>query len=110
MRREARIRTWRSENFFSSSRVRLGVGVSDEDCGRGRRERDSRAVGAYRCWTLWKPWRRGTGTKMTMAFLPWLTSIWGGMVLVRGRYTVMRDVGLCRAQMIPSQFVHVVIR
>lgn len=23
MRREARIRTWRSENFFSSSRVRL---------------------------------------------------------------------------------------
>lgn len=27
MRREARIRTWRSENFFSSSRVRL-VGLS----------------------------------------------------------------------------------
>ena len=27
MRREARIRTWRSENFFSSSRVRL-EGVS----------------------------------------------------------------------------------
>ncbi len=24
MRREARKRTWRSENFFSSSRVRLG--------------------------------------------------------------------------------------
>ena len=30
---------------------------------------------AYRCWTLWKPGRRGTGTKMTMAFLPWPTSI-----------------------------------
>lgn len=29
----------------------------------------------YRCWTLWKPWRRGTGTKMTIAFLPWPTSI-----------------------------------
>ena len=28
MRREARIRTWRSENFFSSSRVRLREGVS----------------------------------------------------------------------------------
>ena len=28
MRREARKRTWRSENFFSSSRVRLGMGVS----------------------------------------------------------------------------------
>lgn len=26
MRREARIRTWRSENFFSSSRVRLEGG------------------------------------------------------------------------------------
>lgn len=26
MRREARIRTWRSENFFSSSRVRLVAG------------------------------------------------------------------------------------
>jgi hypothetical protein len=25
MRREATIRTWRSENFFSSSRVRLGM-------------------------------------------------------------------------------------
>ena len=24
----------------------------------------------YRCWTLWKPGRRGTGTKMTIAFLP----------------------------------------
>ena len=31
--------------------------------------------GAYRCWTLWKPGRRGTGTKMTIAFLPWPTSI-----------------------------------
>ena len=27
MRREARKRTWRSENFFSSSRVRLGWGL-----------------------------------------------------------------------------------
>jgi len=27
-------------------------------------------VNAYRCWTLWKPWSWGTGTKMTMAFLP----------------------------------------
>ena len=29
----------------------------------------------YRCWTRWKPWREGTGTKMTIAFLPWPTSI-----------------------------------
>jgi hypothetical protein len=28
------------------------------------------SVDAYRCWTLWKPWSWGTGTKMTMAFLP----------------------------------------
>lgn len=33
------------------------------------------AVGvSYRCWILWKPWRRGTGTKMRIAFLPWPTS------------------------------------
>jgi hypothetical protein len=31
---------------------------------------------AYRCWTLWKPGRRGTGTKMTMAFFPWPASIY----------------------------------
>lgn len=31
-------------------------------------------VSSYRCWILWKPWRRGTGTKITMAFLPWPTS------------------------------------
>jgi hypothetical protein len=30
----------------------------------------------YRCCTLWKPWRDGTGTKMTIAFLPWPTSIY----------------------------------
>lgn len=30
---------------------------------------------SYRCWILWKFWRRGTGTKMTMAFFPWPTSI-----------------------------------
>jgi len=39
MRREARIRTWRSENFFSSSRVRLGggglVGVGSREVGGG---------------------------------------------------------------------------
>lgn len=29
---------------------------------------------SYRCWILWKPWRRGTGTKMRIAFLPWPTS------------------------------------
>lgn len=29
----------------------------------------------HRCWTLWKPCREGTGTKMTIAFLPWPTSI-----------------------------------
>jgi hypothetical protein len=29
----------------------------------------------YRCWTRWKPCREGTGTKMTIAFLPWPTSI-----------------------------------
>lgn len=38
-------------------------------CGMDIGERIS-----YRCWILWKPWRRGTGTKMTMAFLPWPTS------------------------------------
>jgi hypothetical protein len=32
------------------------------------------AVISYRCWILWKPWRRGTGTKMITAFLPWPTS------------------------------------
>jgi hypothetical protein len=32
-------------------------------------------VYAYRCWALCQPWRRGTGTKMTIAFLPWPTSI-----------------------------------
>ena len=30
----------------------------------------------YRCWTRWKPCREGTGTKMTIAFLPWPTSIY----------------------------------
>lgn len=30
----------------------------------------------YRCWTLWKPGSKGTGTKMTIAFLPWPTSIY----------------------------------
>lgn len=30
---------------------------------------------SYRCWTRWKPPREGTGTKMTIAFLPWPTSI-----------------------------------
>lgn len=30
----------------------------------------------YRCCTRWKPWRDGTGTKMTIAFLPWPTSIY----------------------------------
>lgn len=25
---------------------------------------------SYRCWILCQPWRRGTGTKMTIAFLP----------------------------------------
>ena len=29
----------------------------------------------YRCWTRWKPCREGTGTKTTIAFLPWPTSI-----------------------------------
>ena len=38
-------------------------------CYRGR-------IYAYRCCTLWKPWRDGTGTKMTIAFLPWPTSIY----------------------------------
>lgn len=38
---------------------------------------------AYRCWILWKPWRRGTGTKMAMAFLPWPTSICNKKLLVR---------------------------
>ena len=32
------------------------------------------AGNSYRCWILWKPWRRGTGTKMRIAFLPWPTS------------------------------------
>lgn len=29
----------------------------------------------YRCCDLCQPWSRGTGTKMTIAFLPWPTSI-----------------------------------
>ena len=32
--------------------------------------------GTNRCWTRWKPCREGTGTKMTIAFLPWPTSIY----------------------------------
>jgi hypothetical protein len=39
-------------------------GVLVDDGGR------LETVDAYRCWTLWKPWSWGTGTKMTMAFLP----------------------------------------
>jgi hypothetical protein len=31
---------------------------------------------AYLCCTRWKPCREGTGTKMTIAFLPWPTSIY----------------------------------
>jgi len=71
MRREARIRTWRSENFFSSSRVRLRGSQSRPfiaNCLKGSE--------TYRCWTRWKPCREGTGTKMTIAFLPWPTSIY----------------------------------
>lgn len=34
--------------------------------------------GTDRCWTLRKPGRRGTGTKTTMAFLPWPTSSCSG--------------------------------
>jgi hypothetical protein len=30
----------------------------------------------YLCCTRWKPCREGTGTKMTIAFLPWPTSIY----------------------------------
>jgi len=43
MRREARIRTWRSENFFSSSRVRLegSAGVLVEE----RREEEGTVAG-----------------------------------------------------------------
>lgn len=29
----------------------------------------------YRCWERCQPWRRGTGTKMTIALRPWPTSI-----------------------------------
>lgn len=36
---------------------------------------NSRKGRTYRCCTLWKPARDGTGTKMTIAFLPWPTSI-----------------------------------
>jgi len=32
--------------------------------------------GTYLCCTRWKPCREGTGTKMTIAFLPWPTSIY----------------------------------
>lgn len=43
----------------------------------GRREGDTKKKGeSYRCWTRWKPCRDGTGTKMTIAFLPWPTSIY----------------------------------
>jgi hypothetical protein len=38
-------------------------------------------LSTYRCWILWKPWRRGTGTKMAIAFLPWPTSICRSIVL-----------------------------
>ena len=38
-----------------------------------KKERDGDAT--YRCCTRWKPCRDGTGTKMTIAFLPWPTSI-----------------------------------
>lgn len=67
MRREATIRTWRSENFFSSSRVRLAAAldvVYDISCEK-----------TYRCWERCQPWRSGTGTKITIALRPWPTSI-----------------------------------
>lgn len=47
MRREATIRTWRSENFFSSSRVRLD-GVRNYGVSFG-------VQSAYRCWALCQP-------------------------------------------------------
>lgn len=48
--------------------ARMGVSLAcSEFCGIGI---------AYRCWTRWKPCREGTGTKMTIAFLPWPTSIY----------------------------------
>lgn len=40
----------------------------------GKRIVDARGYPSYRCWILWKFCRRGTGTKTTMAFLPWPTS------------------------------------
>lgn len=77
MRREARKRTCRSENFFSSSRVRLVRGLVSVLGGISGGEGEGGRRG-YRCWTLWKPGRRGTGTKTTIAFLPWPTSsCWG---------------------------------
>ncbi|KAI9166530.1 Dynactin subunit 4 [Paramyrothecium foliicola] len=39
------------------------------------RRQKSGIENTYRCWTRWKPCREGTGTKMTIAFLPWPTSI-----------------------------------
>ena len=47
MRREARMRTWRSENFFSSSRVELGILAMTNFCRRmnnGRRIKEKRRL------------------------------------------------------------------
>lgn len=61
MRRAATKMTWRSENFFSSSRVKLGADVSVVSCGTGEVsvEREEKGKGRreenwlnYRCWTL----------------------------------------------------------
>lgn len=53
--------TWRSENFFSSSRVNLLVTTNIQGVN-------------YRCWILLKEVRRGIGTKITIAFFPLETS------------------------------------
>ena len=74
MRREAMMRTWRSENFFSSSRVRLSRRQKDERSTKVISKCQDRMC-THRCWTLCQPGSSGTGTKITMAFLPWPTSI-----------------------------------
>lgn len=52
--------------FEFTGQAGLCVSFLVEVISEGRRK--------YRCWILWKPCNRGTGTKMMIAFLPWPTS------------------------------------
>tara|TARA_R110002060_G_scaffold23406_8_gene31687 strand:+ start:1094 stop:1753 length:660 start_codon:yes stop_codon:yes gene_type:complete len=50
------------------------TGETMKFCQHSFIESSGRGEISYRCCTRWKPWRDGTGTKMTIAFLPWPTS------------------------------------